>query len=159
MADAATLSRRQFFNTAVNAIGAVVTAIVAVPVAGYFIDPALKRASGTANWVKLTSEASLTGTPTAFTISADRLEGFMKQRVNATVYAFKGADGKAVALSNICTHLGCPVAWTPGSSTFNCPCHGSVFHADGTVEHGPAPKPLPSFVTKVENGDLYVQVT
>jgi menaquinol-cytochrome c reductase iron-sulfur subunit len=159
MADATTLSRRQFFNTAVNAIGAVVTAIVAVPVAGYFIDPALKRASGAANWVKLASLGALTDTPTAFTISAERVEGFMKQKVNATGYAFKGADGKSVALSNICTHLGCPVGWSPEGKTFNCPCHGSVFKADGTVEHGPAPKPLPAFATKEENGDLYIQVT
>jgi menaquinol-cytochrome c reductase iron-sulfur subunit len=159
MADAATLNRRQFFNTAVNAVGAVVTAIVAVPIAGYFIDPALKRATGAANWVKLTALTGLTDVPAAFTISADRVEGFMKQRVNATVYAFKGADGKAVALSNICTHLGCPVAWTADAKTFNCPCHGSVFKADGTVEHGPAPKPLPAFATKEENGDLFIQVT
>ena len=39
----ADLSRRQFLNTAVGAIGAAITAIVAVPVAGYFIDPALRK--------------------------------------------------------------------------------------------------------------------
>lgn len=156
MADADTLSRRQFFNTAVNAIGAVITAVVAVPVAGYFLDPALKRAAGAANWVKLASMSQVSNTPTAFTLSAERVEGFMKQRVNATVYAYTGADGKPVAMSNICTHLGCPVSWT--TNEFFCPCHGSHFNQDGTVKAGPAPKPLPTFATKVENGDLYVEV-
>ena len=156
MADAATLNRRQFFNTAVNAIGAVITAVVAVPVAGYFIDPALKRAAGAGNWVKLASMSQVGSTPTAFTLTAERVEGFMKQRVNATVYAFTGADGKPVAMSNICTHLGCPVSWQ--KDEFFCPCHGSHVNADGTVKAGPAPKPLPTFATKVENGDLYVEV-
>lgn len=156
MADADTLSRRQFFNTAVNAIGAVITAVVAVPVAGYFLDPALKRAAGVANWVKLTSMSQVSNTPTAFTLSADRVEGFMKQRVNATVYAYTGADGQPVAMSNICTHLGCPVSWT--KDEFFCPCHGSHFNQDGTVKAGPAPKALPTFATKVENGELFVQV-
>ncbi|MNS22200.1 Cytochrome b6-f complex iron-sulfur subunit [compost metagenome] len=158
MADAATLSRRQFFNTAVNAIGAVITAVVAVPVAGYFIDPALKKAGGAANWVKLASASDLTATPTAFTLTAERVEGFMKQKVNATVYAFTGDDGKAIAMSNICTHLGCPVSWQGDKSEFFCPCHGSVFHKDGTVDSGPAPKALPQFATKIENGDLYIEV-
>ncbi|MFN3431175.1 MAG: ubiquinol-cytochrome c reductase iron-sulfur subunit [Candidatus Sericytochromatia bacterium] len=156
MADAATLSRRQFFNTAVNAIGAVITAVVAVPVAGYFIDPALKKASGAANWVKLASASELSTTPTAFTLTAERVEGFMKQKVNATVYAFTGADGKPVAMSNICTHLGCPVSWT--NNEFFCPCHGSHFNQDGTVKAGPAPKALPTFAAKIENGDLYIEV-
>jgi menaquinol-cytochrome c reductase iron-sulfur subunit len=158
MADADTLSRRQFFNTAVNAIGAVITAVVAGPVAGYFLDPALKRAAGAANWVKLAPMSQVSGTPAAVTLTAERVEGFMKQRVNATVYAFTGADGKPVAMSNICTHLGCPVTWQGDNSKIFCPCHGSVFKADGSVEAGPAPKPLPVFATKVENGDLYVEV-
>jgi Rieske Fe-S protein len=41
-----------------------------------------------------------------------------------------------------CTHLGCPVAWVPGDNKFECPCHGSQFHRDTTVAHGPANNPL-----------------
>ena len=159
MADAAVLSRRQFFNTAVNAVGAVVTAIVAVPVAGSFIDPALKKATGAGSWVKLGSLSQISATPTQFTVSAERVEGFMKQRVNATVYAFTGQDGQPVAMSNICTHLGCPVTYQGEKSEFFCPCHGSIFDKSGKPTAGPAPSPLPTFATKVENGDLYVEVT
>lgn len=157
LAEDQTLSRRQFFNTAVNAIGVVITAIVAIPVTGYFIDPALKRATGHANWVKLASMSQLSATPTAFTLSAERVEGFMKQRVNATVYAFL-LGGQPIALSNICTHLGCPVSWNAGQDQYLCPCHGGVYDKTGKNIAGPPPKPLPRFSTRVEGDDLLIQV-
>jgi nitrite reductase/ring-hydroxylating ferredoxin subunit len=51
-------------------------------------------------------------------------------------------DEKGVyALSKVCTHLGCLVKRS--GAGFDCPCHGSRFTADGTVEKGPAPQPLP----------------
>src|SRR5205823_10482499 len=43
-----------------------------------------------------------------------------------------------LVLEQTCTHLGCPVAWTPASNTFNCPCHGSVFNKKGNRIAGPA---------------------
>ena len=158
MADAAVLSRRQFFNTAINAVGAVVTAIVAVPVAGYFIDPVLKKATGAGSWIKLAPVSQINETPTQFTVTAERVEGFMKQRVNATVYAFT-QNGEPVAMSNICTHLGCPVTFQGEKSEFFCPCHGSIFDKAGKPVAGPAPTALPTFATKIEDGDLYVEVT
>jgi cytochrome b6-f complex iron-sulfur subunit len=57
------------------------------------------------------------------------------------------ADGP-IATNNIraveqtCTHLGCPVAWSPADNRFECPCHGSQFNRDLSVYHGPAQDPL-----------------
>jgi cytochrome b6-f complex iron-sulfur subunit len=56
------------------------------------------------------------------------------------VAIFKDPDG-LYAVSMICTHLGCVVKANPEG--FECPCHGSRFHADGAVARGPAPQPLP----------------
>lgn len=44
------------------------------------------------------------------------------------------------ALSLVCTHLGCTVEQNPDG--FACPCHGSRYDANGTVQRGPAVKPL-----------------
>ncbi len=56
------------------------------------------------------------------------------------VAVFRDATG-IWAISTVCTHLGCIVKPTPDG--FQCPCHGSHFQADGSVQKGPAPKPLP----------------
>jgi Rieske Fe-S protein len=54
------------------------------------------------------------------------------------VAAFRHPDGTLQAVSPICTHLGCVVAWNPAETTWDCPCHGSRFACDGKVIYGPA---------------------
>ncbi len=49
-------------------------------------------------------------------------------------------DEGVYAVSLICTHLGCIVK--QHAEGFECPCHGSLFKADGTVVKGPAPRAL-----------------
>lgn len=51
-------------------------------------------------------------------------------------------DGKLDVFAINCSHLGCSVALNKDAKSFDCPCHGSRFHLDGTVLHGPAPVPL-----------------
>ena len=55
---------------------------------------------------------------------------------------WKDTDGRPHVLSAACTHKGCTVTWNNAARTWDCPCHGSMFEADGSVIHGPAVEPL-----------------
>lgn len=68
-----------------------------------------------------------------------------------------GGSGVQMVLEQTCTHLGCPVAWTSASNTFNCPCHGSVFNKTGRNIGGPAPSPLHKHNFHLQNGRLIVE--
>ncbi|GAB2330676.1 Rieske (2Fe-2S) protein [Streptomyces griseoincarnatus] len=52
-------------------------------------------------------------------------------------------EGEFRGFSAICTHQRCLVSEV-ADGTINCPCHGSRFNiTDGSVERGPATRPLP----------------
>lgn len=59
-----------------------------------------------------------------------------------------------IAISAICTHLGCTVEWFKGPKRFECPCHGSFYAPDGTLLGGPAPRPLDCYEILYRDGRL-----
>jgi cytochrome b6-f complex iron-sulfur subunit len=65
-----------------------------------------------------------------------------------------GADVRA--LSAICTHLGCIIAWHPKAKEFICPCHGGRYDLNGNVLSGPPPRPLEKFQVKLRDGQVFV---
>lgn len=64
--------------------------------------------------------------------------------------------GDYVALSAVCTHLGCVVQWQEAKGEFLCPCHGGRFSSNGTVLGGPPPRPLESLPLNVDGDQLQV---
>ena len=69
-------------------------------------------------------------------------EGGVFVRGDDKIAAWRDEDGELHTLSAICTHKGCTLTWNNAERTWDCPCHGSIFAADGSVIHGPARTPL-----------------
>jgi cytochrome b6-f complex iron-sulfur subunit len=73
------------------------------------------------------------------------------------IFVFRDKDKGFSVASAVCTHLGCTIKYFGNDNRFHCPCHGSVFAADGSVVHGPAPRPLNWLeVTLARDGQLQV---
>lgn len=69
-------------------------------------------------------------------------QGVVVRDEEGTVALYRAEDGSLTKLSAACTHMGCIVSWNDGEGSWDCPCHGSRFTADGAVIQGPAIHPL-----------------
>ncbi len=61
-----------------------------------------------------------------------------------------------VALSPVCTHLGCMVNYNRIKKEFICPCHGGRYSIEGEVLGGPPPQGLTKLPLRIDNDKVYV---
>jgi cytochrome b6-f complex iron-sulfur subunit len=54
-----------------------------------------------------------------------------------------------IALSRVCTHLGCLVGYDKFNNKLVCPCHAAEFDLEGRVLSGPATKSLQRYSLKI----------
>ena len=59
-------------------------------------------------------------------------------RPQLAVNAFESAIGLLTPTSPRCPHLGCALKYNRAEHTWDCPCHGSRFTADGKLIDNPA---------------------
>lgn len=151
------ISRRSFLGYITGAIVAFIGAMVAVPVLGGFVSPALKKASG-GSWEKLGSpDKFVLGVPKIAGIALVKKDGWVESRTPRLVWVIRTGEKDFKVYNAQCTHLGCIVDYVPENGTFNSPCHGGVFSKDdGRVLGGPPPRPLDSLEYKIEEGELWV---
>ncbi|MBA3829654.1 MAG: FAD-dependent oxidoreductase [Taibaiella sp.] len=62
------------------------------------------------------------------------------------VALYKDDNGRVHALDPVCPHAGCVVAWNNAEKSWDCPCHGGRYSADGALLTGPARKGLERIV-------------
>jgi len=152
------LSRRNFMQAAIWGIGGLIGVGFGVPAVAYVVGPSLKSQQAQ-TWMRLgpTSKVEL-GTPTLFTFTIQTQTGWIVNSEEISVYVLSKDGRDYIAMSNICTHLGCHVRWITDQNLFFCPCHNGEFDVNGNVIAGPPPRPLNRYEVKVENDQLYVLV-
>lgn len=86
------------------------------------------------------------GPPTEFELgSADEFpKGIQVVRLDIPA-VIQHTDEGIIAISLVCTHLGCTAEPNADSEGFTCPCHGSRYSKSGKVVAGPAAKNLPRY--------------
>jgi quinol---cytochrome c reductase iron-sulfur subunit, bacillus type len=151
------LSRREFMDRSIKAIGAFIGISLGVPAVGYLISPALQRQQS--QWVRLgrTSQVK-TGVPTLFTVTLDKTTGWVRSEIELSYFVYTEDAVNFTVMSNICTHLGCQTHWNDEAGYIVCPCHGGHFDVQGNVIAGPPPRPLKRIDFKVdENDNILIQ--
>lgn len=90
-------------------------------------------------------------TDTGITLAAVPVGGFLPATgaTGKPVIIAQPEQGKVLAFSAVCTHMGCQVV--PQGDKLVCPCHGSQFDGlTGQVLNGPAGKPLPAVAVRLD---------
>lgn len=134
-------SRRTFLGTSLAVMGVVIAAASGYPILRYLIPRKINVAD------------SKVAIPVK-----DVLEGeakFFEYAGSSAVIVHKRGGG-LVALSAVCTHLGCIVQWEKDKQDFLCPCHAGHYSSDGIVTGGPPPKPLNKLPFAVADGTITI---
>lgn len=151
------ISRRDAMKMAISVIGGLIGTALGIPAIAYIIGPAMK--TDQANWIRVSSLSTIElGTPTLFKLKVIHQNGWIEDEEEVGVYVLTEDRRNYHALSNICTHLGCRVRWIAKQEQFFSPCHNGVFDKYGYVVSGPPPRPLDEYVTKIEDGNLFIQL-
>lgn len=64
--------------------------------------------------------------------------------------------GEFIALSAVCTHLGCIIKWVDDAQEFLCPCHAGRFAPTGQVLGGPPPRALDIYAVTLDGDDILI---
>jgi Rieske Fe-S protein len=138
-----------------TAIGALIGAGMAIPAIAYLVGPSLRTAEE--NWIRLGSINKVEiGTPTLFKVKVERKSGWITTNEEISAFVLSEDGRNFIAMSNICTHLGCRVRWIRDEEQFFCPCHVGIFDKAGNVVSGPAPRPLDRYQVQVINEELQI---
>lgn len=151
------LGRRNFLVRAVVAIHATIGATVAFILGATTLAPSFARRAET--WLHAAELDSLAeNQPVPVTLRVTRSDGYSQVVDRTVVYLVRTGEQEVRALQSTCTHLGCRTSYDRKTKRILCPCHGGMFDVQGNVVGGPPPAPLPTLATRVDGGNVMVQV-
>jgi cytochrome b6-f complex iron-sulfur subunit len=141
-------TRRGFVKVAVSGVGLAYAAAIGYPIYRYLNSPVEKSLEMAA-----VKEVSLP--------NADKLPKgaalMFKFGVRPSLLIHH-ADGSWTALTAVCTHMGCTVAYNPATARIECHCHGGVYDPKtGDNISGPPPRPLMKYNVIVAAGSVTVK--
>jgi menaquinol-cytochrome c reductase iron-sulfur subunit len=152
------LGRRDFIKATVATIGGLIGALIGNPSVVYLISPSLQAQEATDLIDLGPLENYPVGIPTRFDFTLTKVNGWERTATNYGLYVVRKSDSEVRVFSDICTHLGCRVTWHPDQEHYISPCHDGHFDILGKNISGPPPRPLDEFVTRIEGGELFVQL-
>ncbi|HLO14125.1 MAG TPA: ubiquinol-cytochrome c reductase iron-sulfur subunit [Anaerolineales bacterium] len=152
------VSRRDFIRATAAVIAGLIGALIGVPSVAYLLSPAMRAKEDDATIALGSIENYPIGIPTRFEFTRTKVNGWERTATNYGLYVVRKNENEVRVFSDICTHLGCRVSWHADQKNYVSPCHDGHFDMMGNVVSGPPPRPLDEFVTKIETGNLFVQL-
>ncbi|UCZ54794.1 ubiquinol-cytochrome c reductase iron-sulfur subunit [Bacillus shivajii] len=151
------VSRRQFLTYTLTGVGGFMAAGMLSPMVRFALDPALEAGDET-EFVRVASVDELTNEPQRFDFSLEIEDAWYTSEQTRAAWVYQEGN-EVVALSPICTHLGCTVNWDTDDhpNQFFCPCHFGRFEKDGVNVPGTPPtRPLDVYEIEVRDGEVYL---
>ena len=149
-------TRRRFLKWLLGIIAAVNVLIAGIPFLRSLVGSSAKAKRS--EWLKVAAISSLPeGRPVDIRFMASPEEAYIHNPVLYSAWIIKHSPDEITVFSPICPHLGCRYQWDQQLRRFECPCHASLFAPDGKVLGGPAPRPLDTLPTRIDNGNLFIK--
>jgi Rieske Fe-S protein len=152
--------RRRFLKVATCALGGGVGIAVGVPAVSYLLHPVGRRTvTAAAEPIDAIAAAALTAEPVRVPLVARSVRDAWSTVTDVplgSAWVRRDAAGTIHALSSVCPHLGCAVAYSQPHGEFRCPCHDSAFKLDGERRTGPSERGLDPLPLTVEDGRVKI---
>jgi Rieske Fe-S protein len=145
------MSRQKFLSGATVGLGALMGAIIAVPVTITVLAPSFKTVTefpvdiGPTTLYPPAKQGEIAFHDVTFESRPNDVSGLSRR----LVFIRNDGDDKFTAISNTCMHLGCPVQ--AKATGFACPCHGGQYDKEGRRIGGPPVRPLNRYETSVSD--------
>jgi Rieske Fe-S protein len=150
------MHRRTVLVRLIQSIQGLMGATLAFVVGGAVVAPSFTRRQS--SWLPASALSDLEeGTPRPVSLRVARADGATAVVDRRVVYLVR-SGGSVRALDSTCTHLGCRTRYNAETRRIECPCHGGMYDATGSVIAGPPPSPLQTLPTRIDSDRVFVEL-